>query len=261
MAIGLVRLPPPMDDSQKTKEELLEELQGLRKALRQNSVELDQFTYVASHDLRAPLRGISNLSQWLEEDLGPRLSPGARRQMELLRGRVQRMETMLDGLLDYSRAGRARHQPEPMPVDRLIHEALERLAPGPSARLEVGPGMPVLVTERPALQQVFQHLLSNALKHAGREDVRIRVEVEATPAFHHFSVADDGQGISSRYHEKIWSPFQTLVSRDKVEGAGMGLCVVKKLVESRGGRTWVESAEGAGATFHFTWPGSEERLT
>src|SRR5690349_11122338 len=124
MAKGPVRRPPPMDDSQKTKEELLEELQGLRKALHQNSADLEQFTYVASHDLRAPLRGISNLSQWLEEDLGPQLSQGSRRQMELLRGRVQRMEGMLDGLLDYSRAGRVRHKPEPVPVDRLIHEAL-----------------------------------------------------------------------------------------------------------------------------------------
>ena len=250
-----------MDDSQKTKDELLAEVQGLRRALRQNSADLEQFTYVASHDLRAPLRGIANLSQWLEEDLGPQLSEGSRRQMELLRGRVQRMEAMLDGLLDYSRADRARHKSEPVPVDRLIHETLERLAPGVSARLEVGPGMPVLVTERAALQQVFQHLLSNALKHAGREDVRIRVEVEPTAGFHHFRVTDDGLGIAPRFHEKIWNPFQTLVSRDKVEGAGMGLCVVKKLVEGRGGRVWVESAEGAGATFHFTWPGSEERIS
>lgn len=261
MAKGPVLVSAPMDDSQKTKEALLEELQGLRKALRQNSAELDQFTYVASHDLRAPLRGISNLSQWLEEDLGPQLAPGSRRQLELLRTRVQRMEAMLDGLLDYSRAGRVHHKPEPVPVDRLIHESLERLAPRPSVRLEVGPGMPVLVTDRSALQQVFLHLFSNALKHTGREDVRIRVEVEATPAGHHFSIADDGQGISPRFHEKIWNPFQTLVSRDKVEGAGMGLSVVRKLVEGRGGQTWVESVEGSGATFHFTWPLSEEHTT
>ncbi|RKH73694.1 sensor histidine kinase [Corallococcus aberystwythensis] len=251
----------PMDDSQKTKDELLAEVQGLRKALRQNSADLDQFTYVASHDLRAPLRGISNLSQWLEEDLGPQVGPGARKQLELLRGRVQRMEAMLDGLLEYSRAGRVRHPTEPVQVDRLIHDVMARLAPRPSARLEAGPGMPVLVAERAALEQVFLHLLSNALKHAGREDVRIRVEVEATSGAHHFSVADDGQGIPPRYHEKIWSPFQTLVSRDKVEGAGMGLSVVKKLVEGRGGQVWVESAEGTGTTLHFTWPDPEERTT
>ncbi|MGE6760000.1 sensor histidine kinase [Corallococcus interemptor] len=251
----------PLDDAQKTKDELLAEVQGLRRALRQNSADLEQFTYVASHDLRAPLRGISNLSQWLEEDLGPQVGPGARKQLELLRGRVQRMEVMLDGLLEYSRAGRLHQTPEPVEVDRLIHEVMARLAPRPAARLEIRPGMPVLFTERVALEQVFLHLLSNALKHAGREDVRIRVEVEAASASHHFSVADDGQGIAPRYHEKIWSPFQTLVSRDKVEGAGMGLSVVKKLVEGRGGRAWVESAEGAGTTFHFTWPGSEKRLT
>ncbi|WP_158623600.1 sensor histidine kinase [Corallococcus llansteffanensis] len=249
-----------MDDAQKTKEELLDEVRGLRKALQQNHADLDQFAYVASHDLKAPLRGISNLSQWLEEDLGPNLGPESARQLVLLRGRVQRMEAMLDGLLDYSRAGRVRYTPEQVRVDLLIHEALEQLSPGASARIEVASGMPVFTTERLPLQQVFVNLLSNALKHAQRDDVRVRVEVEDAPGFHHFRVADNGPGIAARYHEKIWNPFQTLVARDKVEGAGMGLCVVKKLVEGRGGQAWVESAEDEGATFHFTWPRSETSL-
>ncbi|SEK28254.1 His Kinase A (phospho-acceptor) domain-containing protein [Stigmatella aurantiaca] len=250
-----------MDDLQKTKEELLAEVLVLRKALEKSHADLDQFVYVASHDLKAPLRGISNLSQWLEEDLGPQLGAEPRRQLELLRGRVQRMESMIDGLLDYSRAGRVRHKPERVEVSRLVHEVMEQLPAWASARLELGPGMPALTTERMALQQVFRNLLSNALRHARREELVVRVEAGDAQDFHHFRVADNGPGIAPQYHEKIWGLFQTLVARDKVEGSGMGLCVVKRLVESRGGRVWVESAEGAGATFHFTWPKPQERLT
>jgi light-regulated signal transduction histidine kinase (bacteriophytochrome) len=246
-----------MDDSQKTKEELLAEVLLLRKALEKSNADLDQFAYVASHDLKAPLRGIANLSQWLEEDLGPQLGGESLRQLELLRGRVQRMESMINGLLDYSRAGRVRHKPEPVEVGRLVHEVMERLPGRTSARLEVGPGMPTLTTERLPLQQVFMNLLANAVKHSHREEVLVRVEVRDAQAFHHFSVTDNGQGIAPQYHEKIWGLFQMLVARDKVEGSGMGLCVVKKIVESRGGRAWVESSEGSGAAFHFTWPKDE----
>ncbi|RYZ46431.1 MAG: hypothetical protein EOO72_01960 [Myxococcaceae bacterium] len=245
-----------MDDTQKPKEALLAEVLALREALRRNNAELEKFAYVASHDLKAPLRGIANLSHWLEEDLGPRLGEESRRQLELLRGRVHRMEAMLDGLLDYSRAGRATHAPEPVDVGALIHTVMARLPEGDTARLEVGPGMPTLLTEHLPLQQVFMNLLSNALKHArGEHPLRVRVEAKAAQDFHHFSVADNGPGIAPAYHEKIFAPFQTLVARDKVEGSGMGLCVVKKLVEGQGGRVWVESS--GGATFHFTWPRHE----
>ncbi|RYZ38309.1 MAG: hypothetical protein EOO71_24495 [Myxococcaceae bacterium] len=244
-----------MDDTQKPKEVLIAEVHALREALRRNNADLDQFAYVASHDLKAPLRGIANLSQWLEEDLGPRLGEESRRQLELLRGRVHRMESMLDGLLEFSRAGRGSHVPEPVNVGALVHAVMARLPGGDAARFEVAPGMPTLFTEHLPLQQVFMHLLSNALKHARGEDLRVRVEAKEEQGFHHFWVTDNGPGIAAAYREKVFAPFQTLVARDKVEGSGMGLCVVKKLVEARGGRVWVESSEGA--SFHFTWPRPE----
>ncbi|NMO13673.1 hypothetical protein HPC49_01040 [Pyxidicoccus fallax] len=227
----------------------------LFQALERTRAELDQFAYATSHDLKAPLRGIANLSQWMEEDLGPSLGGESRRQMELLRGRVRRMEALIDGLLEYSRAGRVRHRLERVDVGQLL-EGVRRVLPLPaSARLDVAPGMPVLVTERLPLEQVFRHLVGNALKHARREDVHVRIGVrEDGDARHAFSVADNGPGIAAGFHEKIWGVFQTLEARDKVENTGIGLAVVRKLVESRGGRAWVESSEGAGATFHFTWP-------
>ncbi|QSQ23178.1 PAS domain-containing protein [Pyxidicoccus parkwayensis] len=230
----------------------------LALALERTHAELDQFAYVASHDLKAPLRAISNLSQWLEEDLGPSLGEGPLRQLELLRGRVRRLEALIDGILDYSRAGRVRHALTRVDVTGLLDEAWAQLSAPPSARLEVGPGMPVLLTERPALLHVFRHLLGNAVRHARREDVLVRVGVSGDAAEYTFRVEDNGQGIPARFHDIIWGVFQTLEARDKVEGTGIGLSVVRRLVEARGGRAWVESTGGAGATFLFTWRESHE---
>ena len=223
-------------------------------ALERSNAELDQFAYVASHDLKAPLRGIGNLSEWLEEDLGPALNPPARDKLQKLRGRVHRMEALIDGILDYSRAGRVRHKPERVEVSRLLSEAIELLAPRASAQVEVAGAMPVLTTEKVPLQQVFMNLIGNALKHARRDDAQVRVRVAEELRFFRFTVQDNGQGIAPEFHERIWGIFQTLEARDKVEGAGIGLSVVRKIVESRGGAAWVDSSPGQGAEFHFTWP-------
>jgi light-regulated signal transduction histidine kinase (bacteriophytochrome) len=233
------------------------ERERLIGALERSNRELDQFAYAASHDLKAPLRGIGNLSEWLEEDLGQKLDASSREHLRLLRGRVHRMEALIDGILDYSRAGRVRYKPERVEVRRLLLEVAELLAPPASATVEVPAELPVLETQRVPLQQVFLNLVGNAHKHARRADPLIRVGVADEGRFHRFSVSDNGQGIAPEFHERIWGIFQVLEARDKVEGTGIGLAVVKKIVESRGGRAWVESAAGAGATFHFTWPKRE----
>ena len=229
--------------------------EALIAALERSNRDLDQFAYVASHDLKAPLRGISNLSSWIEEDLAAVMTDDAREQMVLLRGRVHRMEALIDGVLQYSRAGRGRVAPERVDTGALAREAVELLAPPPGARVEVADGMPAVTAERVPLQQVFLNLVGNALKYAGRADVVVRVGWNAErPGWYRFSVADNGPGIAPQYHERVFGIFQTLQSRDRMEGTGIGLSVVKKIVEGQGGRVWIESAEGAGATFHFTWP-------
>ena len=229
--------------------------EALIAALERSNRDLDQFAYVASHDLKAPLRGISNLSSWIEEDLAAVMTDDAREQMVLLRGRVHRMEALIDGVLQYSRAGRGRAAPERVDTGALVREAVELLAPPPGARVEVADGMPAVTAERVPLQQVFLNLVGNALKYAGRADAVVRVGWNAErPGWYRFSVADNGPGIAPQYHERVFGIFQTLQSRDRVEGTGIGLSVVKKIVEGQGGRVWVESAEGAGATFRFTWP-------
>jgi PAS domain S-box-containing protein len=235
-----------------------EERARLARRLDLSNRELDQFAYAASHDLKAPLRGIANLATWIEEDLGGGVSPEARKHLELLRGRVHRMEGLIDGILQYSRAGRVRERPEPVEVGELLREVIDLLAPPANVRVEVGEGMPRLVTERLPLQQVFMNLIGNAVKYNNSADPWVAVEAAEAGAFHEFAVADNGPGIAPEYHERIFGIFQTLEARDKVEGTGIGLSLVKKLVESRGGRVWVESTEGTGSTFRFSWPRETE---
>jgi GAF domain-containing protein/two-component sensor histidine kinase len=239
---------------------LFREAQKLITQLDESNKELDQFAYVTSHDLKAPLRGISTVSQWLEEDLGEALTDTTREQLGLLRSRVQRMEGLINGILAYSRAGRVRSKPELVATDKLIAEVIELCAGPPDARVEVAPGMPELRSERVPLEQVFLNLIGNAFKHARRADPHVRIGVREVGDDFRFSVSDNGPGIAPEFHERIWGIFQTLEPRDSIEGTGIGLSVVKKIVESKGGRVWVESQEGAGAAFHFTWPKHERDI-
>jgi signal transduction histidine kinase len=118
--------------------------------------------------------------------------------------------------------------------------------------------MPVARVQRQLLEQVFANLIGNALKYARRPDPRVDVGVKETARFFEFWVADNGPGIAQQYHERIWSLFQRLESQDEIEGTGVGLALVKKIVEGQGGRVWVESQSGHGATFRFLWPNLEE---
>ncbi|MDQ2889438.1 MAG: CHASE3 domain-containing protein [Gemmatimonadota bacterium] len=230
------------------------ERERLISALARSNTELDQFAYVASHDLKAPLRGIANLSQWIEEDLGDNAPPDVVEKMTLIRGRVQRLELLIDGILQYSRAGRVRSQIEAVDVDALLRDAVELLAPPSETTITIGPGMPTITTERTPLQQVFMNLISNAIKYNRRPGATIDITVKDVGRMYAFSVKDNGPGIEQQYHERIFGIFQTLESRDRVEGTGIGLSVVKKTVELHGGSIHVDSALGEGATFTFEWP-------
>lgn len=228
-------------------------LAKLTKALERSNHELEQFAYIASHDLKAPLRAIVNLSEWIEEDFTDQLAEESRQYMNLLRGRVHRMEALIDGILQYSRAGRVQRDLEKVNVTALVSEAVQLLDLPAEVSIVVDP-MPIVKTERMPLQQIFLNLLDNAIKHARRSDVQVHVSVREEERYYEFSVTDNGQGIAPQYHQKIWIIFQRLEARDKVEGTGIGLSIVKKIVESRGGRAWIESELGSGATFRFTWP-------
>ncbi len=229
------------------------------RQLKRSNEELDQFAYVTSHDLRAPLRGIQNLSKYIEEDLGAHYSEDIRSKMELLRGRVNRMRGLIDGLLEYSRVGRVVRPAENVDVGVLLDEIVDFMAFPPSFKVEIEPQMPTLCTERLRLDQVFMNLIGNAYKHGDKPEGRVRVTSRRIGGFYEFAVSDNGPGIDPKYHEKIFGIFQTLEARDKHEGTGIGLALARKIVESQGGTITVDSAEGQGATFRFTWPVGQQR--
>ncbi len=230
------------------------ELAAVAGRLRESNEELDQYAYVTSHDLKAPLRGISNLSNWIEEDLGPdRVTGEARAQFELLRSRVQRMERLIDGLLQYSRIGRTAVDVEWVDVGQLLGEVIDWVGVPDGVHVLVGPSMPAFNADKLRLGQVLVNLVGNAVKH-GAPAGTIRVTCVPADIGFEFAVADDGPGIDARYHERIFGVFQTLSRRDKVEGTGIGLALVRKVVTAKGGTVRVESSPGHGATFRFTWP-------
>ncbi len=222
--------------------------------LEQRNQELDQFVYVVSHDLKAPLRAIANLSEWIESDLEGQLPPDNQLQLQLLRTRVQRMGAMIDGLLEYSRAGRIKVAIEKVVVMDLLTEVIDSLDPLPPFTVQIEPPMPILKTKPLLLGQVFANLISNAIKHHDRPDGCVKVSVQEQPEYYEFSISDDGPGIAPEYHDKIFTIFQTIKTCDSQESTGIGLSIVKKIVEAEGGVIHLESQIGKGATFRFTWP-------
>jgi light-regulated signal transduction histidine kinase (bacteriophytochrome) len=221
--------------------------------LEKRNKELDQFAYVASHDLKAPLRAIANLSVWIEEDLEDKLDDETRHNMNLLRGRIQRLENLINGLLAYSRVGRLKSEPEQVQVALLLAEIIDSIDVPPDFNIQIVGKMPTLVTQVTPLQQVFSNLIINAIEHHHRSDGKVIISVREQEQFYEFAVTDDGLGIHPQYHDKIFTIFQTLQPRDKKESTGIGLSIVKKAVENQGGKIILESQLGQGTTFRFTW--------
>lgn len=223
-------------------------------ALEFSNAELEQFASVASHDLKAPLRGIAQLAQWLEDDLGEGLSDENRQHFHLLQGRVRRLTALIDGILGYARAGQSSQTLDTFDARAAAAEALQLLSAPAGALIDLPKEGVTLHGDKALLTQVLMNLLSNAFKHGDPTQATVHVEAEAQGDFVRFSVRDNGPGIAPEYHQRIWGMFQTLSPRDEKESTGIGLAVVRKLVQAQGGRTWLESAVGQGATFFFTWP-------
>lgn len=217
---------------------------------------LDRFAYIASHDLRSPLRAIRQLIEWIEEDSDPPLSGPAREHFLSLQARVLRMEHLLEGLMAYSRAGQLRADTELVNTESLLAQLIATDLEVPDGfQVDLGP-LPTLITARSPLEHALANLVSNALKHHDREYGRVRIRAEEDASAVRFVVEDDGPGIEPRYHEQAFEIFRRLGPRPAVDGGGLGLAIVRQLARSAGGDVTLESpiARGRGSRFVLRWP-------
>lgn len=260
----LAKLNEELEDRVRDRTNQLERVNALLLAttttLERRNQELDQFAYVTSHDLKAPLRAIANLSEWIEEDLEDKLDDDTKHKMNLLRSRVHRLENLINGLLDYSRVGRLSSETQFVDVAKMLTEIIDLLDVPDSCQIQIQEHMPSLETEAIPLQQVFHNLISNAIKHSDCSNSKINISVQELDNYYEFSVADNGKGIDPKYHDRIFTIFQTLEARDTKENTGIGLAIVKKAVENQGGEIKIESDIDGGSNFKFTWQKAQDRL-
>jgi len=234
-----------------------EQIRRYATELERSNRELLDFAYSASHDLRAPMRGVAQIASWIAEDHGNELPEAVRHDLDVLQRRVKRMQSLLDDMLEYARAGRGDGDLSHVDTAQLVRQIVETLPVPGEFKIEIRT-MLTFLTHRTPLEQVLRNLIGNAVKHHDRLDGQVEISAVDHGNPIEFIIHDDGPGIPQEYQEQIFRMFTTLKPRDAVEGSGMGLPLVKKIVESRGGAVHVESAEGRGATFRFTWPRSAE---
>ncbi len=222
--------------------------------------ELQDFAYVVSHDLKAPLRAIRNLADWLCADYQDRLDEPGRESLRLLSSRVDRMRNLIDGVLQYSRVGRTEQRVMPVHLARLVPEIIDNLAAPEHVSIRIESALPTIEADATRITQVFQNLLSNAIKYLDKPQGDIVIGCVEQDGFWKFSVRDNGPGIEPKDFERIFKLFQTLGRREDRESTGVGLTITKKIVEMYGGKIWVESEVGRGSTFLFTFPKSRANV-
>jgi two-component system sensor kinase FixL len=241
------------EDITERKEGEKEQTQLLQK-LSEINQELKEFAYVVSHDLKAPLRAIRTLADWLVTDYQDKLDAQGKENLQLLSSRVDRMQNLIDGVLQYSRVGRTEEGTKPVDLGRVVPEIIADLAAPAHIAIRIESDLPTVDADPTRITQVFQNLLSNAIKYMDKPQGNISVGCTEEGDFWRFRVSDNGPGVAQKDFERIFKLFQTLTRRDDSESTGVGLTITKKIVELYGGKIWVESEVGRGSTFLFTFP-------
>jgi len=242
-------------------EALNRDLKSTIADLERSNQELRDFAHVAAHDLKAPLRGIATLADWIVQDCADKIDGQGRDNLALLQQRVNRMTRLIDGILRYAEVGHDDHGVEMIDTRALVAEVVEQIAPPEHITVRVEDPLPVVPCERAALTQVFQNLLSNAVKYMDKPEGEIRVAAEEGEDYWTFRIQDNGPGIEETYFDRIFQMFQTLAPSHGGDSTGIGLAIVKKIVQMHGGNVWVQSQPGCGSTFLFTLPKKNERTT
>ncbi len=255
--IAIARNVTERKQAEQRQAQLIEELEHTNQEVKSINQELKNFAYIVSHDLKAPLRGIKTIAEWISTDYADKLDENGREQIDMLSKRVQRMHNLIDGILQYSRVGRVEEQKIVVNLNELVTEVIDILAPPENIAITIESELPSIKCEQTRIMQVFQNLLSNAVKYMDKPKGLIKVGCIEENGSWKFSVTDNGPGIEEKNFERIFKIFQTLAPRDEFESTGIGLTVTKKIVELYNGKIWVESKPGQGSTFFFTLPKRE----
>jgi len=240
---------------------LNKELEATVEKMTKTNRELEDFAYVVSHDLKAPLRGIKTLTEWISADYADKIDENGVEQLNLLSNRADRMHNLIEGILQYSRVGRVKEEQIRINLNELVPQVIDLIAQPENTSITVENQLPTITSEPTRIAQVFQNLLSNAVKYMDKPQGQVRVACAEENGFWKFSVADNGPGIDEKHFERIFRMFQTLLPKDEFESTGIGLSVTKKIVEMYGGKIWIESEPGEGSTFLFTFPKQEPEVT
>ncbi|MCM2371045.1 PAS domain-containing sensor histidine kinase [Aporhodopirellula aestuarii] len=236
---------------------MLRRSEAVSKSLARSNHDLEQFAYVASHDLRAPLRGLIHLTNWVREDAADadvELPANVLSHLEKMQGQVERMDALLSGLLEYSRVGNRNHMQRSINLQAVLNDAVELSDVPENFKVILPKEDATWTTVREPLQRIFQNLIDNAVKHHDRESGTITITYEENENDFLFSVSDDGPGIEEKYHAKVFEIFQKLHQSSGDDGAGLGLTIVQKLVQTMGGNISIHNVEPRGTEFRFTWP-------
>jgi PAS domain S-box-containing protein len=230
--------------------ELSKQKEQLLRDLKSSNEGLQEYAHVVSHDLKSPLRSISALASWLEEDFAHKLGPEGLSQLALMQDKIASMDQLITGILRYSSIGSEKVSFEICHTLELINHLKTTMYWPEQIDLSFKGVMPAIMADKIQLQQLFQNLLSNAIAHVDKSMGQIEIGYSDLGELHEFSIKDNGVGIPKAYQEKIFEIFETLGTRSG--SSGIGLSIVKKIVQLHGGSIWVKSKYGAGATFYFT---------
>jgi signal transduction histidine kinase len=230
------------------------ELKAYTEQLKNVNQQMNEFAYIVSHDLKAPLRGIASLGDFIEEELGDKITPPISDILRMIKQRTERMQNLIDGILQYSRMSFLETKAEDVNTHELVTSVVDLLAPHQNIKILISNDLPIIFAQRIKLHEVFQNLISNAIKYNKSEDGTISVTATELDNYWEFTIEDTGIGIKPEHVGKIFSIFHTLQPKDKSESTGIGLTIVKKLVEQVGGEVKVYSEFGKGSQFTFSWP-------
>ena len=237
-----------------TLEELNTALETTNLELIRTNKELQEFAYIAAHDLKTPLRAIGTLADWLSVDYADKFDEQGKQNVRLLVAKAKQMSSLIDDILRYSGAGQNTQKSQEVDLNQVLSEVIGEIAPPEHINVTIENSLPTLICKKTHIIQIFQNLLSNAVKYTDKPEGQIKVGCIELDDIWRFSVSDNGAGIEKKYFDKIFKIFQTLSPREGVESTGIGLSIVKKLVELNKGTVWVVSEVNKGSTFYFTLP-------